>query len=50
MELELQPDKMIPPLLSEVRRICDLAAPPKSREGCVDCDRMGELVSLLHPA
>jgi len=47
LELELKPEAMIPPLLREVRRLCDCQKAPIRRDGCEDCERMDDLVGLL---
>jgi hypothetical protein len=47
LELELKPEAMIPPLLREVRRLCDCQKAPNRRDGCEDCERMDDLVGLL---
>ncbi len=36
---------MIHPLLKQARTIFDAATPPASREGCVDCARVDELIA-----
>ena len=42
VHVNLKPD-LIPPLLAAARRTFDLAAPPQSKEGCVDCVRLDTL-------
>jgi len=46
LELQLQPDKIIPPLLRKVRQIYDKAVPDKARS-CVDCERLDTLIKLV---
>ncbi|UCB52048.1 MAG: PD-(D/E)XK nuclease family protein [Candidatus Zixiibacteriota bacterium] len=45
LEVSLQADKVIPPLLKEVRRIHDLESPPLSNEGCRDCQLLEGLIA-----
>ena len=47
VEVELDPDRLIPPLLRQAARIHALPAPPQAREGCRDCAALGGLLSAL---
>ena len=38
--LALDPERIIPPLVKEVRRIADLDQAPRGRQGCKDCERV----------
>ena len=42
-KVELDPERIIEPLLAEVREIGDMVEAPEGREGCEDCRRLGEL-------
>ena len=46
-KVELKEEEIIEPLLGETRRLGDLQEAPEGREGCEDCRRVGEVVSLL---
>jgi hypothetical protein len=46
LPLQLDPEKMIPPLLRRVREICDLPKPPNGVDGCEDCEKIKELTGL----
>jgi hypothetical protein len=45
LEIGLEADKIIPPLLKEVRRFHDLASPPPGSEGCRDCQLLEGLMA-----
>jgi hypothetical protein len=47
LEVELDPQRIIPPLLRQARDLADLKEPPVSREGCKDCKRVDELIGWL---
>ncbi len=46
LDLKLNPDGIVPPLLRKVREICDLAEPSDSLLACEDCNRLGNLIAL----
>jgi len=46
VEVEIDPDEIIPPLLKQAREILDLEAPPKGRSGCEDCELLASLIDL----
>ncbi|MGB2768336.1 MAG: PD-(D/E)XK nuclease family protein [Candidatus Zixiibacteriota bacterium] len=45
LQIELDADKMISPLLREVRRIHDLESPPPGSDGCRDCQLLDGLIA-----
>lgn len=47
MELDLNPEQIIKPLLREVRRLADREEAPKGSEFCEDCQRLGALITLV---
>jgi len=47
VELKLEAEKKIPPLLKEVRRIYDHQKPPPGKEGCEDCRLLDELIATV---
>jgi hypothetical protein len=47
LELDLDPEKIVKPLLKEVRRIGNMDEAPASREGCSDCLKLEEVVNNL---
>jgi hypothetical protein len=46
LELELNPEDIVLPLLKKVRSLADMTAPPKGTEGCEDCKLLKKLVKL----
>ena len=44
LEIDLEPEEVVLPLLREVRRLADLKEPPKRTDGCYDCQRLEDLV------
>jgi hypothetical protein len=42
LPIDLRPDT-IPPLLRQVREICDKPTAPAGRDGCTDCERLARL-------
>ena len=46
-EIELDPEKIVEPLLGKVREIVDLQESPEGREDCEDCRRLERLRGLL---
>ena len=42
--VDLDPERIIEPLLAKVREIGEMEAPPEGKEGCEDCRRLGEMV------
>jgi len=47
LEVELDPHRIIPPLLKQARELADLTEPPPSASGCDDCKKVDSLVDLL---
>ena len=47
LEVELEPEGIVEPLLEEVRRLGDLSEIPEGRDDCEDCKRLGDLMKLL---
>ena len=47
VEVELNPRRLIPPLLRQAARIHALTEPPRAREGCRDCAALGGLLTAL---
>ena len=47
VEVELNPQRLIPPLLRQATRIHALPAPPKARDGCRDCAALNGLLAAL---
>lgn len=46
IEIDLEPEKIVRPLLEEARRLADSDSPPNGREGCKDCENLAELFRL----
>jgi hypothetical protein len=44
LELELETERKIPPLLERVREICDHRSPPPGKEECRDCGLLDQLI------
>ena len=47
VEVELNPQRLIPPLLRQAARIHALTEPPQAREGCRDCAALDGLLTAL---
>ena len=47
VEVELNPGRLLPPLLRQAARIHALPAPPAAREGCRDCAALEGLLNAL---
>ena len=47
LELELDTERVVKPLLRKVRKLGDLSQAPEERSGCKDCELLEELVGLL---
>jgi hypothetical protein len=47
LEVELVPEKVVKPLLREIRRIGDMEEAPEGRKGCEDCSKLEELLRLV---
>jgi RecB family exonuclease len=47
LELKLQAEEMIPPLLEKAREICDLESSPPGNQGCRDCRLLEQLILNL---
>lgn len=47
VEVDLDPDRHIPPLLRQAARLHALPAPPASRDKCRDCPALDDLLSTL---
>ena len=48
LKLKLEPEKVVLPLLKEVRRIGNSEVVPEGRKECRDCERMGEVMKCLN--
>jgi hypothetical protein len=49
LEVELDPHRIIPPLLKQAQQLADMAEPPESQNDCKDCKRVDELIHWLSP-
>ena len=47
VEVELDPDRLLPPLIRRAIRIHETAKPPESRDGCRDCAALQGLLAAL---
>jgi CRISPR/Cas system-associated exonuclease Cas4 (RecB family) len=47
LEININDEESIPPLLREVRRICDQPVPPEGNDGCKDCMLLEELLNII---
>ena len=47
VDVDLDPERLIPPLLRQAARIHALSAPPKGRNGCRDCAALEGLLAAL---
>ena len=47
VEVELNPQRLIPPLLRQAARIHALTEPPQPRQGCRDCAALNRLLAAL---
>ncbi len=47
LEVELEPERIIEPLLGQVRKLADMDEAPEGREGCEDCRRLADVERLL---
>ena len=47
LEVELDPEGVVKPLLTEVRRLADLSQAPEGRRGCKDCGLVQEMAGLI---
>jgi hypothetical protein len=47
MEVPMEGDSLIRPLLRQVRELWEISSPPDGRTGCDDCRLLGELVSMV---
>ena len=45
--VDLKPNELIPPLLKRARKLYDMKAPPKSRDGCKNCALLSDLVAAV---
>ena len=46
-EVDLEPEKIVEPLLGQVRELGNMEKAPEGKEDCEDCKRLGELIGLL---
>jgi CRISPR/Cas system-associated exonuclease Cas4 (RecB family) len=46
VDVEINPEEIIPPLLERARKLFDREAPPKGRSGCEDCELLASLMEL----
>ena len=49
VDVDLDPERLIPPLLRRAARLHALTTPPKSRNGCRDCAALETLQAALSP-
>ena len=47
LEIELNPVKIVLPLLKEVRKLADLIKPPDGYDDCEDCRRLEKIMGFL---
>ena len=47
IEVELEPEKVVKPLLRKVRELADMKKAPDGIEGCEDCEKLERLVGLV---
>ena len=47
VEVDLDPERLIPPLLRRAARLYALTSPPESRKGCRDCAALAGLLAAL---
>ena len=47
VDVELRPEKLIPPLLRKVREVGDMRNPPAGLPGCKDCEALDSLIEAL---
>jgi hypothetical protein len=47
LEVECQPQEILPPLLVEAKRLLDLRKPPSSTGECQDCQRLKQMTETL---
>jgi hypothetical protein len=47
LEVECQPQEILPPLLQEVKRLFHLQKPPSSTGECQDCQRLKQMTETL---
>ena len=47
VDVDLDPERLIPPLLRQAARIHELSTPPESRDGCRDCAALHGLLAAL---
>ena len=47
VEVDLKPEKLIPPLLRKVRAIGEMDRPPAGTTGCKDCEALDRLIGAL---
>ncbi len=47
VEVDLDPERLIPPLLRQADRIHEASTPPESRDGCRDCAALEGLLAAL---
>ncbi len=47
VNVDLKPDRLIPPLLGKVKEISRMDNPPRGSPGCKDCEAVGNLIAAL---
>ncbi len=47
VDVDLKPEKLVPPLLRKVRAVAELDNPPDGSPGCKDCEALDLLISTL---
>ena len=49
VEVDLDPERLIPPLIRRAARIHETPTPPEPRDGCRDCAALDALLGVLSP-
>ena len=45
--VDVDPERLVPPLLRQAARIHDMPTPPRGRNNCRDCEAMGRLLAAI---
>jgi len=45
LPIELNPEKIVLPLLAETRKLADMSKPPKGNDDCKDCQKLAEVMT-----
>ena len=49
LEVDLDPEGVVKPLLAQVRELGDREVVPEGRDGCEDCERLSPLTGAMMP-